>query len=76
MPMQMQMQMQTIPVIPSTASRDCQLMMMLFAQEMERNNQKFQEYDRRMNQTIQESDRRRSNDLLLQSMGIIGASNK
>ncbi len=52
------------------------MMMMLFTQEMERNNQKFQEYDRRMNQTIQESDRRRSNDLLLQSMGFIGASNK
>lgn len=67
-------------MIQSTASfsssRDCQLMMMLFGQEIERNNQKFQECDRRLNQSIQESDRKRSNDLLLRSMEFISANNK
>ena len=52
------MQVQAIPVIASTASRDCQLMMMLFTQARNGEKQQFHEYIRRMNQTIQESDRR------------------
>jgi hypothetical protein len=48
----------------STASRDSQLMMMLFAQELERTNQRFQELDRK-----------RSNELLMQTMAFI-ANNK
>ena len=48
----------------STTSRDNQLMMMFFSQELERTNQRFQE-----------SDRKRSNELLMQTMAFI-ANNK
>ena len=56
-------QLQNLPVMPCAsfaASREGQLMIMLYAHEIERTNQRFQELDRK-----------RSNELLLQSLAFI-----